>query len=258
MLTSVALLVLDCIPDWETSAGRDVWLTLACVAIFFNAINSSTYRKKDGKSLRTIAHVRKGPEITPMEAKTVEYAQCGAAEVVIRIAELGYDTRDGKGENDEEDIEGGEETDEEEGGVEEDDEDGILKELFRLPWIPHRFRPSIRFILHFACAVMAERHLFSVRQSDHHIPIKNLEARFLLDIANFLGSRVRDVLEQMFQQLPRLLRTPSLAHATDSMVYVTKTFKRKSPSKFVVPKISPEFERRIQALEDWEVSVIIW
>lgn len=234
---------LDCIPTFKDSEDRNVWLTLACVAIFFKSLNSSTYFQKDGHP-RTDKEVKKGPDLKGIEVLTPGHAKTGAAFVFIRVAQEGYDLKD------DDDYEDSEQTDDE-----DDDEKDEWDDWLRLPWVPMRYRHSVRFVFHFACAVMAERRLFLDRSVKYPIKLRWLKNRLVQDMAEFLGPEASELLNKMLNQMAHRFRTPHLETKTDSMVYESETFvEEPAPPTWTPPDFTEVFDKHISILKRWEVS----
>lgn len=250
---TLPLQVLDCIPDFTTKVGRSTWLTMACTAIFFNSLNSSTYKQADGKTNRSIAEVRCGPPMTAIEGITVGFAQTGAAWVFTQVGRQGYESRE------DEDFETRRAD-----RLESFDgwPDDPWNDMLQLPWVPVRYRYPVRFVLFYACAIVTEYHRFLPRNVPYPLKLQHLKTRLALDVGNFLGGQARALLEVMMEQIPDRLsdglgkneqNASLLSFIYEERFYQSDFVDKPCSDDWAPPTFTNEFNERLKSLRDWKV-----
>lgn len=237
----IPVTVVDCVPSFETEEGREVWLTMVACTIFFKSICSGTYKHEDGKRARTENMVKKGPVLTKIEKKTLELAKIDAVWAFVEMGRHGYDTRDDS-----------------DGRVRNIDEyEDPWLELQELRFVPVRYRHAVRFIMHFACAIVAERYRFEMMGNDikHQVNVEHLKTRLALDMEDFLGYQARDLLLLMMDQVKIRLRDGYEVWSLVSLIYKTETWKDEHLGEdWAPPTFTPEFNSRLAAQVSWDVS----
>lgn len=226
--------VLDCIPEMGTTKGRESWLTLACVAIFFNSLKLTTYVKK--------AKIAYGKDLSEIERITVNFGLVGAAWVFAAIAKEGVDRRDSP-------------------GWEEDPErDTRLDhwlDILKQEWVPTRYRFPFRFVLHFGCAILATRRLFTKEKDRHEIREKKMQEMLAKDVQAFLGDKARDVFVRMMEMaLPLVGQNLGEEPATMFFSYPGHWFEEKRmEGPWHVPGFTDEFNTLLKSLVHWKVRI---
>lgn len=237
-------IVLDTIPDERNEAGRDTWLTMACTAIFFDSLNLGTYKVADAANnlqSRSLQQVREGYTGSAVEQKTRERAKIGAAWVFLSIALVGFEKTWKEGAVDR--------------GADPDANDPWYA-LLELAWAPVRYRYCIRFVLHFACAVVLEQQSLARRGIVDPIHLKHLKERLALDILDFLGGEARDTLEQMMTQAMDRMRQQHQVFCFHYMLYPSNGWVEEAAApEFRLPWLTDPFNARIECLLEEEVSV---
>lgn len=247
---------LDCIPDITTLSGRHTWMTMACTAIFFNSMNSKTFKEEDGRQDRSLADVRCGPPMTRIEEATVAFGQAGAAWVFTQIARLGYEDREDR------DVD---EVREERLKALDGWPDDPWIDMLQLPWVPLRYRYPLRYALHFACGMVAEHCNFKQRKVPHAIKLPHLRERLVLDVVNFFGVKAGDLAKKMLLDFPKRqsegLGREERASTTRSLIYEERCYNSEFyvnpvPDDWLPPTFTNEFNERLRSLRDWGVSLI--
>lgn len=241
-------IVVDCPPKEDMVDGRDYWLMMACVAIFFDALNLGTYKKgvnEDDLKSRTMEEVRAGYEgcrDDGVESMTKERGKIGATWVFWMVARYGY-----------------EET--WTAGAVKRGADPTAKdpwyELLDLDWAPRRYRFCIRYVLHFACAMVWEQQILSHRGIVDPIHLKHLKERLALDILDFLGGEARYTLETMMGDVGRRMKIQPEVHGFGNLFYPDEGWMSDPPGPAKPPlfKFDSPFNDRIKDLQEEKVSI---
>lgn len=231
-------------------------MTMACAAIFFSSMNASTY-KHDANLNRSAREVKDGPQTTTIEGATVAFGQVGAAWVFTQIGKQGYEDR--------EDLDFEKTRKERLASYPDGWPDDPWIDMLQLPWVPLRYRYAVRFVLHFACAMVHEHSGWMRRKPPHLIKLAHLKTRLSTDVGNFLGSRARDLLEAMIEQIPdrlgRGVSGDSQASITTSLIYDERHYHSEWVDKpvgddWAAPIFTKEFNERLKDLRQWNVSFI--
>lgn len=241
-------LVLDCVPDEGDVAGRDYWMTMACTAIFFDSLNLGTYKVADednNMKSRSLQEVRAGYEgcrKAEIERYTRERGKIGATWVFVIMAMMGYEESWKTGAV--------------ERGADPEAEDPWY-DLLELKWAPVRYRYPVRYVLHFACAMVWEQQTLAHRGIVDPIHLKHLKERLALDILEFLGAEARHTLETMMADVVRRMKEQPDAHAFDLLYYPDEGWVGdvlpgdSKPSWF-----TPPFNERLKSLQAENVSIL--
>lgn len=239
--------VVDCVPSEMTENGRDSWLTMACVAIFFDSLNLGTYKAADEANnlkSRTLQEVRRGYEGAReegVERLARERGKIGAVWVFMVISCMGYEETWKAGAV--------------KRGANPDANDPWY-DLLLLDWAPVRYRYSVRFVLHFACGVFLEQQSLSRRGIVDPINQKHLKERLALDIEDFMGAEARNTLEKMMADSARRMREQPTIHSFFSMLYPNEGWisKHTGGTGAKLPWFTGAFNARIECLLNEKVS----
>lgn len=233
-------------------------MTMACAAIFFTSMNASTY-KHDANLDRSAREVKNGPKLTTIEGATVAYAQVGAAWVFTQIGKHGYEDR--------EDHDFEKARKERLESYPDGWPDDPWIDMLQLPWVPLRYRYPVRFVLHFACAMVREHSSWKRRKPPRLIKLERLKMRLSMDVGNFLGSRAQELLEKMIAQIPdrlgRGVSADSQASTTMSLIYDERHYDSEwvdEPvgDEWAAPIFTKEFNERLKDLRKWNVSLFLF
>lgn len=171
-------------------------LLLACIIVFSRALDPRTYKTRDGRNeqvLKDEKAVRAEPELPEEEASIFTACRRSVYRFVQWLA-VAHDrplmfpvTRKRATESASENSGSGAERAAEE----------VWVELRRCEWVPMQYRYFVQYLLHFACAVMAERFFIEEREVHLQIRREDLEYWLIKDMERCFGPEASNTLELM-------------------------------------------------------------